>query len=183
MNSREEARGMEDCYEYLSNRQVIALPTPLTNPCQLAMVKLPHPLNPSSYEVYPRFSEPGGLHKEGRNGAFHVTCPSSGEADEDNCSSKDCAIDDGNESLGKFNSNARSNEDHIVRDVEGKCGISILSVAATDRVTGNEQKGYYNTIQNTKAQATKPGEREVSSQLVLQNINVEDRLSLRKKNC
>ena len=61
MNRREEARGMEDCYEFLSNRQVIALPTPLTDPCQLAMVKLPHPLNPSSCEVYPRFSEPGEL--------------------------------------------------------------------------------------------------------------------------
>jgi len=43
MNSRDEAKRMEDCYESLSNRQVIALPTPLTNPCQLAMVKLPHP--------------------------------------------------------------------------------------------------------------------------------------------
>ena len=111
-------------------------------------------------------------------------CPSSGEADvEDNCSSKDCGIDDGNESLGKFNSIECNNEDRVVRDVEGKCGVSILSVAATDRVTGNEQKGYYNTIQNAKAQATNPGERQASSQLVLQNINIEGSLSLRKKNC
>jgi hypothetical protein len=51
MNSREEARGVEDCYEALSNRQVIALPTPLTDPCQLAMVKLPRPLNLPSSEV------------------------------------------------------------------------------------------------------------------------------------
>ena len=108
----------------------------------LSSLLLPHPLNPSSCEVNPRFPEPRGLRKEGRKGVFHVMCPSSGEADvEDNCSSKDCDIDDGNESLGKFNSIARSNEDHTVRDVEGKCGVSILSVAATDRVAGNERKG------------------------------------------
>jgi hypothetical protein len=59
MNSREEARGLEDCYETLSNGQVIALSTPLTDPCQLAMVKLPHPLNPSSGDIHPCFSEPG----------------------------------------------------------------------------------------------------------------------------
>jgi len=149
MNRREEARGMEDCYEFLSNRQVIALPTPLTDPCQLAMVKLPQPLNPSCCEVYPRFSEPSELRKEQRKGAFRIRCPSSGEADiEDNFSSKDCGIDDRIESLGKVNSIARSNEDHVVRDVEGKCGVSTLSVAATDRVAGNERKGCYNTVQN-----------------------------------
>jgi len=64
MNRCEEARGMEDCYEFLSNRQVIALPTPLTDTYQLAMVKLHHPLTPSSCEVYPRISEPGELRKE-----------------------------------------------------------------------------------------------------------------------
>ena len=107
----------------------------------LSSLLLPHPLNPSSCEVYPRFFEPGELRKEGCKGAFHIRCPSSGEADvEDNCSSKDCDIDDGNESLGKFNSIARSNEDHTVRDVEGKCGVSILPVAATDRVAGSERK-------------------------------------------
>jgi hypothetical protein len=53
-------------------------------------------------------------------------CPSSGEADvEDNRSSKDCSIDDGNGSLSKYNSTACSNEDHIVRDVEGTCGVNI----------------------------------------------------------
>jgi len=146
------------------------------------MVKQPHPLNPSSCEVYPRFSEPSGLCKEGRKCAFHTMCPSSGEADvEDNCSSKDCGIDDGNESLSNCNSNVCSNEDHIVRDVEGKCGVSILSVTATDQVTGNKRKGYYNTIQKAKAQATNPGEREVSSQLVLQNINIENSLSKSQK--
>jgi hypothetical protein len=36
----------------LSNRQVIALPTPLIDPCQLAIVKLPHPLYPSFSEAY-----------------------------------------------------------------------------------------------------------------------------------
>jgi len=88
----------------LSNRQVIALPTPLNGTCQLAMVKLPYPLNPSSCEVYPRFSELGGLRKEGFEGSFRIMCLSSGEADvEDNFSSKDCGIDDGNESLGRFN--------------------------------------------------------------------------------
>jgi len=156
----------------------------MTDLCQLAMVKLPHPLNPPSCEVYPRFSEPGGLRKEGRKGVFHVVCPSSGEAHaEDNCTNKECGIDDGNGSLCKCNSIACSNEDHLVRDVQGKCGVSILSVAATERVTGNERKGYYNTIQNAKTQATNPGEKEFSSQLVLQNINEEDSLSLRKKNC
>jgi len=83
--------------------------------------------------------------------------------------------------LSNCNSNACSNEDHIVRDVEGKCGVSILSVAAIDQVTGNKRKGYYNTIQKAKAQATNPGEREVSSQLVLQNINIENCLSKSQK--
>jgi hypothetical protein len=59
-NSR-EVRGVEDCYDSSRKRQVIALSTPLTDPCQLAMVKLPHPLNPSSSEVYPCFSKPGEL--------------------------------------------------------------------------------------------------------------------------
>jgi hypothetical protein len=88
MNRREEARGMEDCYESLSNRHVIELHTPLTDPCQLEMVKLPHQLNPSYCEIYPCFSEPGELYKEGCKGAFHVMCPSSGKADvENDCSS------------------------------------------------------------------------------------------------
>jgi len=130
----------------------------------------------------PVFSKPGELRKEGRKGAFHIACPSSGEADvEDNCSSKDCGIDDGNESLDKFNSIARINEDHTVRDVGVKCGVSILSVAATDRVTGNERKGYYNTVQNAEAQATNPCEKEVSSHLMLQNIKIEDSLSESQK--
>jgi hypothetical protein len=90
MNRREGARRVENCYESLSNRQVIALPTPLTEPCQLAMVKLPHPLNLASCEVCPSFSEHDRLRKEGNKGAFHIMCPSSGEADvEVNCSSKD----------------------------------------------------------------------------------------------
>ena len=125
------------------------------------MVKLPHPLNPSSSEVYPYFSKPGRLCKEGRKSAFHILCPSSGKADEDYCSSKDCCIDDGNKSLSKCNSIACSNEDHIVHDVEGKC-VFILSVVATDRVTSNERKGYYNIAENAKAQATNPDEREDS---------------------
>jgi hypothetical protein len=149
MNSREETRGLEDCYESLSNRQVIALPIAMTDPCQLPVVKLPHPLNPSSCEVYTCFSEHGELRKEGRKGAFHILYPSSDKADvEDYCSSKDCDVDDGNESLGRFNSIACNDEDHIVRDVEGKCGLSILSVAATDRVAGNERKGYYNSTES-----------------------------------
>ena len=134
MNNREEARGLEDCYESLSNRRIIALPTPLTDPCQLAMAKLPHPLFPSFCgEVYPCFSELGGLCKEGYKGAILIMFPSSGEVDvEDNCSSKDCSIDDGNESLGRFNYIACSNEEHTVRDIERICGVSILSVAAAD---------------------------------------------------
>jgi hypothetical protein len=131
------------------------------------MVKLPHPLNLSSGEVYPCFSKPGRLCTEGRKGAFYITCQSSERADvEDNCSSKDCSIDYGNESLSKCNFIACSSEDHIVRDVEGEY-VRILSVAATDRVAGNERKGYYNTVGYTKAQATKPDESEVSPQLVL----------------
>ena len=50
------------------------------------------------------------------------------------------AADNRIESLGKVNSIARNNEDHTVRDVEGKCGVSILPVAATDRVAGSERK-------------------------------------------
>jgi len=128
MSSREEAREVENCYESLRKRQVIALPTPLTDPCQLAMAKLPQPLNPSFCgKVYPCFSEPGGLCKERGKGAIRIMCASSGEADvEDNCSSKDCGIDDGNESLGRFNYIASSNEEHTVRDDEGKCRVSII---------------------------------------------------------
>jgi hypothetical protein len=60
-------------------------------------------------------------------------CPSSGEADvEDNCTSKYCFVDDGNESLGRCNSIAWSNEDRIVCDVEEKCDVSIFSVAAAE---------------------------------------------------
>ena len=155
ISSREEARGVENCYESLSNRQVTALPTPLTEPCQLAMVKLPHPLIPSSCEVYPCFSEPDGLRNEGRKGALRIMCPSSGKADfEDNCSSKHCGID--YESLGRFNCIACSNEDHTVRDVEGKSGVSILSVAATDRVAGNERKGYLQHSIGRKGTGYKP---------------------------
>ena len=64
MKRREEARGMEDCYLSVRNGQVIAPHTPLTDACQLAMVKLPLPLNPSSCEVYPRLSEPAELRKD-----------------------------------------------------------------------------------------------------------------------
>ena len=52
---------------------------------------------------------------------------------------------------------------------------------ATDRVTSNERKVYYNTVQNAKAQATNPGEKEVSSHLMLQNIKIEDSLSESQK--
>jgi hypothetical protein len=119
MNSQEKARGPDDCYESLNNRQVIALCTPLTDPCQLAMVKLPHPLNLCLVK-YILFSKPGELCKEGRKSAFHILCPSSSKADiEHNCSSTERGINDGNVSLGKCNSNACSNEDHKVRDFEG----------------------------------------------------------------
>jgi len=92
------------------------------------MAKLRHPLIPSSYgEAYPCFSEPGGLRKERGKGAIRIMCPFSSEADVgDNCSSKDCGIDDGNESLGRFNYIACSNEEHTVHDVEGKCRVSII---------------------------------------------------------
>ena len=85
--------------------------------------------------------------------------------------------------MDKLNSIACSNEDQAVRDVEGKCDVSILSVAATDQVAGYERKGYYNTVQNPKAHATKPVEKEVSSLLMLQKINIEDSLIVTKKNC
>jgi uncharacterized low-complexity protein len=90
-------------------------------------------------KYFPVFSKPGRLYKEGRKSAFHTLCPSSGKADEDYCSSKDCGIDDGNKSLSKCNSIACSNENHIVPDVEGKCGIITSSVVATDRVASNER--------------------------------------------
>jgi hypothetical protein len=97
LNRQEEARGVENCYGSLNNSQVIALPTPLTDPCQLEMVKLPRPLNLPSCEVCPSFSEPVRLRKEGNKCALHIMCPSSREADvEVNCSSKDCRINDGN---------------------------------------------------------------------------------------
>jgi hypothetical protein len=109
-------------------------------------------------------------------------CPSSDRADvEENCSSEDCSIDDGNESLNKCNSIACSDEDHIVCDGEGKCGVSILSVAVTDRVLGNERKEYYDTVGCVKAQAIKPDGSEVSPQVVFQNINIEDDLSESQK--
>lgn len=36
---RQEAREREDCQGSISNRQVIAIPTQVTDPCQLAQVK------------------------------------------------------------------------------------------------------------------------------------------------
>ena len=49
-------------------------------------------------------------------------CLSSGKTDvEDNCISKDCDIDYGNESVSKCDSIACNNEDHVVRDVELWC--------------------------------------------------------------
>jgi hypothetical protein len=109
-------------------------------------------------------------------------CPSSGEADiEDNFSNENCDVDDRNESSRKCNFVACSNEDLSARDVEGNCGVGILSVAATDRVAGNERKGCCNTVQNAKVQATNPDEREVSSQVVLRSINIEDSLSESQK--
>jgi hypothetical protein len=147
MSRQEEARGVEDCYESLSNREVIAVPTPLTDPYQLAVLKLPHPLTPLSCEVYPCFLELVRLCKEGHKGTFRVMCLSGVEAGvEDNCTSEDCGIDDGNESLGRCYSFACSSEDRIVHDADGKCGVSIFLVAATDRVAGSEWKGYYNTV-------------------------------------
>ena len=90
--------------------------------------------------------------------------PSSGKADgENDCSSKDCGVKEGNVLLSKCNSIARGNEEHTVRDAEGKCGVSVLPVAATDRVAGNEWKGYYNTVQNAKAHATNPDDRKARS--------------------
>jgi hypothetical protein len=50
--------------------------------------------------------------------------------------------------LGTFNCIACSNEAHTAGDAEGKCGVSILSVAATDRIAGDGRKGCYNTAQN-----------------------------------
>jgi hypothetical protein len=141
INSRGEVRGAGEFYDSLSNRQVVALPTPLTDPCQLTMEEETHSLNPSSSEVYP-CSKPDRLCKEGCKGAFHNRCLSSDRAEvEVNCSSKDCSIDDGNEAINKSNSFACTDEDLIARVMKGKCGVNVLSVAATDRVAGNEQMG------------------------------------------
>jgi hypothetical protein len=104
--------------------------------------------------------------------------PSSGEAEfGDNCSSKDCVINDGNESLNKRDSIANSNEGYVVRDVEENCDVNVLSVSTTEHVAGNVRKGYYDTGQNAKAQAAKPDDGEVSLKLAFQNINVENSLS------
>jgi hypothetical protein len=43
--------------------------------------------------------------------------------------------------------------------------------------------GYYNIIQKAKAQATNSDAKKVSCQPVLQKINIEGTLNLRKKNC
>jgi hypothetical protein len=90
---------------------------------------------------------------------------------------KDCGVEDGEEAISKCNSIACSNVDYIVHEVEGECGVGVLLVAATDRVAGNERKGYYNSIQKVKIQDTKLDEEEVESQLVPRNVNVENRLS------
>jgi hypothetical protein len=50
-------------------------------------------------------------------------CRSSGEVNEDNCSSKDCIINDRNHALSKCNSITYSNEERAVRDVEENCGV------------------------------------------------------------
>jgi hypothetical protein len=48
MNSHGEASSGEGCCKSLNNREIVALTPPLTDTCQLKMVKLPHSLNPSS---------------------------------------------------------------------------------------------------------------------------------------
>jgi hypothetical protein len=142
------------------------------------MVKLPHPLDLSPFEVCPSFPEPDRSCKEGNKSAFHIMRQSSGETEVgDNCSRKDCVTNDGNESLNKRDSIASSNEDHVVGDVEENRDVDILSVSTTDHVAVNERKRYYDILQIAKVQAAKPDDEEVSLKLAFQNIRVQDSLS------
>lgn len=107
--------------------------------------------------------------------------PSSGKADEDNCSSKDCSIGDRYESLGSNNSIANSSEDNAVGYSEEKGSKCALSVKATGRVAGYERKGHYGTIQTPNPESRNMDEDEISTQLLLQDINLQDSLSEAQK--
>ena len=154
MDRQDEAAGLAEGCRSVNNREVIALPTPLNDPCQLEMVKLPRSLNFSSSEVSPSFYKPADLCKGRKEGAFYSTCPSSGEADVVvNCSNRDCGMNDEKVSLNECNSIACSNEEHVV---EENCDVNVLSVSTKDRVAGNERKGQYETRQDAKSQGIKP---------------------------
>jgi hypothetical protein len=56
---RQEGREGEGYYQPLSNKLIIALPTPLRDPSQAAVVHLSHPLSAPSCEGCPTFPEPG----------------------------------------------------------------------------------------------------------------------------
>lgn len=107
--------------------------------------------------------------------------PSSGKADEDNCSSKDCSIGDRYGSLGSNNSIANSSEDNAVGYSEEKGSKCALSVKATGRVAGYERKGHYGTIQTPNPESRNMDEDEISTQLLLQDINLQDSLSEAQK--
>jgi hypothetical protein len=97
-NKQKEETGVAGSYR-LNNREVIALPTPLTDPCQLEMVELPRPLHLSS-SVCPSYSKPDDLCEEGNKDTFCSVCPPSGEAGVDNyCSNGDCVMNEEEKSL------------------------------------------------------------------------------------
>jgi hypothetical protein len=159
---RQEGREGEGYYEPLSNNQIFALPTPLTEPRQVAVVHLPHPLSAPSCEVCPTFSESRRLCDEGRQSTVHITYSSSGNADaEDNCSGKYCSRDDRNVSTADIS------EDHTVGYDDGRSTKSVLSVTATGRSAGYERKGYSDTTGTRKPQSIHLDERQISSQLFL----------------
>ena len=179
MNRQDVATVLTGRYRSVNNREVITLPTPLSDPCQLEMVEPPQSLNFSSSEVCPSFYEPDELCKEGNAGTFCSTCPSSEGADAvANCGNRGCEMNDVKASLNECNSVACSNEDLVA---EENYDVKVLSVSTKDRVAGNELKGQYDTKQDAKSEAVKPDGKEVNSNLVIQSINMENSLSASQK--
>lgn len=85
------------------------------------------------------------------------------------------------ESLGSNNSIANSSEDNAVGYSEEKGSKCALSVKATGRVAGYERKGHYGTIQTPNPESRNMDEDEISTQLLLQDINLQDSLSEAQK--
>jgi hypothetical protein len=113
---------------------------------------------------------------ERHKGAFQFKWqPRSKTNDEGNCNSEVYGVEDRTEPHNKCDSVACNNEDHLIHKVEEGGDVCTLAVAATDRVSGEDWKGYYRKTKNAKSQAINPGRGEADPHLELRDVNVESK--------